>query len=152
MFPLLKQRRLRRAQDLPSSNVSGSSSGSQPFDHLCQNCSSLTLCFKCHDSNYIHDLVKQFTKEPIQNTESSISQGISMGCRLCAMRIENSDANTFETLGDSFHMTRHFSVVEEFKAPGEDRLANWSCFKALGIKMGDLVPSFPEGLYFLLLC
>jgi hypothetical protein len=63
------------------------------------------------------------------------------------MRIENSDADSFETLGDSFNMTRHFSLVKEFKAPGEDRLANWSCVKAFSIKTGDLVLSFPEGLY-----
>jgi hypothetical protein len=85
------------------------------------------------------------------DTEKAIRQGISEGCRLCAMRIENSDADSFETLGDAFHMTRHYSHAISFKAPGEDRFSNWKCLTAFSIKTGDLVLSFPEGLYFLLL-
>jgi hypothetical protein len=64
----------------------------------------------------------------------------SEGCRLCAMRMENLDVDSFETLGESLNMVVQYSPLKIFKAPKEGEFANWQCFQVCSIKKGDFVP------------
>jgi hypothetical protein len=83
-----------------------------------------------------------------QVTERILRQNASEGCRFCAMRIENSGTDNFETLGNSFYISMSYSHIKDVRAPGESFLSNWNCTQAYSTKTGDFVPSVTEGLYF----
>ena len=126
-----------------------------------------SLCMPCQTiaAHLRHDTLKSLRQPPRYSTPYSVlcnldgikdylTNGAISGCQLCSLRLEHSEKNSYETLGELGNelIDIIFSDPMEFKHPESatypaTSYQEYKYVQAWCTKAGDFVSSVPEGPY-----